>query len=665
MATVLLKITPREGLRRLGILPQSGERGALYHAALRGLDLSVTDYQTIRDITEMAQIKDDAAVEAALIALFAARNEGSLCVRADAESLARRLPEFPEREQFVARFLENLQTGAYDAMLVGHEESAFRPLILLGEFLYFQRYLRDECSLRDNLHAWLAESDAAIQLDQQALRAIIAQVLSAPPQAPSGMAIALNAEQQLALALALLQSFTVITGGPGTGKTSIIVAILRCLLRCGVTVERIALTAPTGRAAQRMSESLRMQLGNLPTCTAEEARIAELGGQTIHRLLGYSPSRNTFTFGKDNPLAVDVVVVDEVSMIDVTLMARLLEAVPPNAKLILLGDAQQLPSVEAGTVLADLAPADREPIYSVRMTEATQAVLPTAPAITAAPDATALLTDRVVRLLQSHRSGPGIMAVAAVVNTFTDDREEELFSLLAADGATCNWEDAAKEPTATWYARLSRWTADHYQQPEYCKTLQQFRTPEALTMPCDAALASILHHLTQAKILTAIHAGRYGCDGINAYLAEAVRHHLDPASHGRYFAGAPIMITRNDYTLDLFNGDTGVVCRDSAGGLRVVFPRGEEALLVPLDSLPEHTLAFAVTVHKSQGSEYEHVLLVLPNAESTNARRLLTREIIYTGLTRAKQTVTIHGTRDALQQGCQVRVERDSGLELW
>ena len=124
------------------------------------------------------------------------------------------------------------------------------------------------------------------------------------------------------------------------------------------------------------------------------------------------------------------------------------------------------------------------------------------------------------------------------------------------------------------------------------------------------------------------------------------------------------MITRNDYTLDLFNGDTGVVLCDTAGSYRVAFPRGDEALLVPLDSLPEHTLAFAITVHKSQGSEYEHVLLVLPNAESTAAHRLLTREIIYTGLTRAKQTATIHGTRDVLFQACRSRVQRDSGLSF-
>ncbi|HEX2948697.1 MAG TPA: ATP-binding domain-containing protein, partial [Armatimonadota bacterium] len=343
----------------------------------------------------------------------------------------------------------------------------------------------------------------------------------------------------------------------------------------------------------------------------------------------------------------------------------LLDAVPPRAKLILLGDAQHLPSVEAGTVLADLAPADREPQYSANMVTSVEAVLPSAPAVTSTPDATAVLADRVVRLVQSHRSGPSIMAVASVVNTFCDYKEEELFSRLTAENSTCIWEDATGESTAHWWTRLITWADSHYHEPTYHTATRHYRVPDALTVRCDETLSAILHQLAQAKILTAIHEGRYGCDGINAYLADTVRHQLDPGSYGRYFAGAPLMIIRNDYTLDLFNGDTGIVLYDTAGGYRVAFPRGEDALLVPLDSLPEHTFAFAITVHKSQGSEYEHVLFALPTGEFPIARRLLTREIIYTGLTRAKQTVTIHSTRDALLQACRSRVQRDSGLSLW
>lgn len=663
MTTVSSPWTAFDGLKRLGLLPQAGERAALYRAAMRDLDLSVTDYQTIRDLLEMARIHDDPALEAALIALFAARNEGCLCVRADAESLARRLPEFAGREALLDDFLAKLDAGAYEA-LIGHEESAFRPVIQLGEFLYFQRYLRDECSLRDNLQAWLTESTTCIAHDQARFRTVISDVLQSSPRSPQGTAIALNPEQQLALALALLQPFTVITGGPGTGKTSIIVAILRCLVRLGVSVEQIALTAPTGRAAQRMSESLRGQLALLPSRSAEELRLADVSGQTIHRLLGYSPSRNTFSANKDNPLAVAVVIVDEVSMIDVTLMARLLEAVPTTAKLILLGDAQQLPSVEAGAVLADLAPVDRELHYSPTMAAMVQEMLPSAPALPVTSESTALLTDRVVRLVRSHRSGPDIMAVASIINSFMDDQEDALFTRLAQSD-TCTWEDAAGETPAAWWTRLDAWADQQYLDAEYRKAIFDYRVPNTMSMPCNDASANILRHLARAKILTAIHEGRSGCDGINAYLADALRHRFDPGSRGRYFAGAPIMVTRNDYTLDLFNGDTGVVLHDTAGGYRVAFPRGEEVLLVPLDSLPEHTLAFAITVHKSQGSEYEHIMLVLPNTESSTARRLLTREIIYTGLTRAKQTAIIHGTRSAFLQACRSRVQRDSGLAIW
>jgi len=151
--TVFPKLTTREGLKRLGLLPRSGMRAALYGAALRELDLTVIDYQTISDIVELANLGDDPAAEAALIALFDARNEGSLCVRAEAESLYRRLPEFAGREELVARFLANLHDGVYDTALVGRDETAFKPVILRGEFLYFQRYLYDECRLRDSLQA--------------------------------------------------------------------------------------------------------------------------------------------------------------------------------------------------------------------------------------------------------------------------------------------------------------------------------------------------------------------------------------------------------------------------------------------------------------------------------------------------------------------------------
>lgn len=652
-----------EALQRLGLWPRSSERQALYRAAVRELDLTVIDYQTVRDLLEMARIDADPAVEAALFALFVARNEGSLCVRAEADSLLRRLPDFPGREELVARFLANLHAGAYDGGLIGHEETAFLPVIHQGDYLYFQRYLRDACRLRDSLHTWLAQNDTG-HPECMVLRSIVDEVISTPLMASGEQSIRLNDQQQLALALALLQPFTVITGGPGTGKTLIIVAILRSLVRLGIAVERISLAAPTGRAAQRMSESLRGQLLQLQPVDPIESRLAELDGKTIHHLLGYSPSRNTFTFTASNPLAVDAVIVDEVSMIDVTLMASLLDAVPPGARLILLGDARQLPSVEAGAVLADLAPAGEEPRFSPGMARAIREVLPSAD-VTATPGVNGGPVDRVVRLVHSHRSGPEIMAVASLINTYTDADETALLALLSADDAACAWEVADGESAAAWWACLSDWARHHYLDSAYCQTIRACTVPETTQQPCDGPLASILHHLSQARILTAIHGGRYGCDGINAFLAEVARPHLDPGCHGRYFAGAPVLIERNDYTLELFNGDTGVVLHDIAGGYRVAFQRGDNVVLIPPDSLPEHRPGFAMTVHKSQGSEYGHVLLVLPTGEAAASRRLLTREILYTGLTRARHTAQIHATRDALLQACRTQVRRDSGLSLW
>jgi exodeoxyribonuclease V alpha subunit len=393
--------------------------------------------------------------------------------------------------------------------------------------------------------------------------------------------------------------------------------------------------------------------------------MADLTGQTIHRLLGYSPSRNIFTFNTENQLAVDVVLVDEVSMIDTALMSRLLEAIPPTAKLILLGDSEQLPSVDAGTVLADLVPANKSPNFSESMIKSVQSVLQTAPVIITPAPTPSLLTDRVVRLMQSHRSGPEIMAVAAVIYDFTADREAELFNLLSTDNHFCNWENSVDEKPAQWWRRLNDWADQYYGDNAYRDAIRQYQAPDKLTVQYDKELELIIRHLTDAKILTVIHKSNYGCDNINAYLTECVRHHLDPGSRGKYFAGMPIMVTQNDYTLDLFNGDTGVILHDAAGGYRAAFPRGEDVLMMPIDILPQHTLAFAITVHKAQGSEYNNVMLALPNTNSTQINRLLTREIIYTAITRAKQSITIHTTREALKQACLAKVERDSGMMLW
>ncbi len=658
------KLSTRESLKRLNILPESGVRNALYQAALSELDLTVIDYQTIRDIMEMSYIKNDPAIEAAIIALFVARNEGSLCVKIDVPSLTRRLPEFIGRDEIIETFIKNLRSGVYDNMLVGHDESTYKPLILSGENLYFQRYLRDESILRDTLHEWLNESKEVKQIDIDDIRGVVTAVIAKPSVDVNGTRIDLNPEQKLALVIALLQSFTVITGGPGTGKTSIIMAILRCLIELNIPIERIALTAPTGRAAKRMSESMQMQLANLPDRTPAEDEISKLSGQTIHRLLKYSPSRNTFSYNADNQLALDVVVVDEVSMIDTSLMSRLLEAIPPTTKLIMLGDTEQLPSVDAGTVLADLVPSNQTPTFSEKIIKAVQTVLSDAPVIPFTPTPT-LLTDRIVRLVRSHRSGPEIMAMAEIVNNFSANRDTELFNLLTTDNQFCKWEDSINEKPTNWWQRLNDWADYYYGDKRYTDAIQNYHLPDSLTVSYDKELTYILNRLTMAKILTVIHNSQYGCDNINAYLSDRIRHHLNPDSHGKYFAGMHIMVTKNDYTLDLFNGDTGIVLHDTANGYRAAFPRGIDVLIIPLDMLPEHTLAFAVTIHKAQGSEFDNVMLVLPNSDSSKINRLMTREIIYTGITRAKKTITIHSSRESLKQACIARVERDSGMMLW
>jgi len=659
-----------EEAARLNLLPAEAAppyQAALYQAALSNLDLPIVDYQLVRDLVCMARLESEGALEAGLIALLVARYEGSLCLRLNADSVARRLPEFEGRAELCAGFLKNLESGHYDAALVGRDAAAFRPLAVMGGGLYFQRALQDEAALRRGYQARLQPQPSVSEDELARFHDCMQQVLAAPA---SGVALQLNPKQQCALGLALLQRFTVVTGGPGTGKTSIVRALLRCLVRLGVPTERIALAAPTGRAAQRMKESL--QSGRPPVgestpdeLTPDELALDTLKGQTLHGLLGYSPSRHSFTFGADNPLDLDVLIVDEVSMVDSTLMARLLDAVPVTTRLVLLGDVHQLPSVEAGAVLADLVPPGSSPCYSAGMVEKLGRLLPQPPVATEGTRTPAsAMTDHVVQLVHDYRSAPQIQKLAKYVKEFSEESAEQLLALVLPGDETCRLqEDALSGPA--YFGALDAWAEQHYLSAHYRSAVRYEVSTDVTITKSSSELKAVLGYLTRARILSTVHQGFRGCVSINEYLSRHLRRQLEPDGRDTYFVGQPVMVTSNDHARQLFNGDTGLVLRDSKGQLRVVFPRGEGALLVPVHNLPPHATAFAITVHKSQGSEFDKVLLILPTEnESARTQRLLSRQILYTALTRARHSITVNAPRSVLLQACRNVVQRDSGLNL-
>lgn len=670
---------------------------ALYESAADNGGLVKTDFYTLRDLLELSGYVNEEPVQTLLLSLLLALDEGSLCVEATEAGLSRRLEALlaPDEVSALAREASTA-LGRYPR-LIGSQVTDGKPLILHQHadrpFLYFQKYLKHE----QLLHTWLQQrlQEPAPAADPQALRTLLTAVLEQEPVQIAGQPVQLNRDQRLAVAVGLLRNFTIISGGPGTGKTSIVFTLLRCLVRSGVPVERIALAAPTGRAAQRLTDSLRSGLANLQERLPEaspDRQLDQLSAATLHHLLGYQPSRGTFRHHRENPLPADVVIVDEVSMVGLFLMAQLLQATAPQTRLILLGDKDQLPSVEAGAVLAHLVGGAERSGFSPQLGAALATLYPDLAPLPVGSGQP--LQDVLVVLEQNYRSQQDILDVARAVNRQDEGIVERLHSMALpavpapqpARGrrrsvavALPSVHEALAEVTARtgcwlldqeqldlpqWRQVLEAWLERHFLTGEtesYRSLVETTVLPDGEAIPGELRepLDRLFAVLNRSRILTLVREGPYGCVSINQFLDQQLRLRLDRSARGSLFLGAPVLMTRNDYGRQLFNGDVGITLRSQSGVYRVVLPRQGGYVSFLAEALPAHELAFALTVHKSQGSEYGQVLLVLP---SEGGRRLLTKEMIYTGITRAKQLVLICANKATLRQAIRRRVERESGL---
>jgi len=425
--------------------------------------------------------------------------------------------------------------------------------------------------------------------------------------------------QREAARLALTRGFTVVSGGPGTGKTATVARILALIVELAHDPPRIALATPTGKAAMRLRRSIMQAAERLPIPEAlRQALPTEV--TTIHRLLGVVPGKASCRHNRENRLACDVLVVDEASMVDLPLMARLLEALPDSARVILLGDRDQLASVEAGAVLADICAG------------------PTAPG-GGEPDRPA-----VVQLVKSYRFGrdSGIGNLGRLVNA--GDGEAALDLLTSGMHGDVTWRPL---PSARVFAGA------------FLERVQAgYGAYGRAAAPSDA-----LEELDRFRVLTPHRHGARGAEELNRLCKEALGlHNRDGRLDSRLM---PVMVTGNDYELGLFNGDTGVLMEDPASGrLAAWFDDPDTGLrrLSPL-RLPPHESAFVLTVHKSQGSEFDRVLLILPEHLSET----LSRELLYTALTRARTHVEIWGAEEVFRRAVDRRTARGSGLRerLW
>jgi len=505
--------------------------------------------------------------------------------------------------------------------------TARRPLVLdAAGRLYLRRYFEHEARLAAALRARAQQSTAALGEDE--IEDALDRLFPASAATAAGASPVAGEPdmQRVAARTAATRHLCVISGGPGTGKTSTVVKILALLAeqsqRAGERAPRALLLAPTGKAAMRLTDAIRRAKDAL-ACTPEIRAAIPEQASTIHRALGSIEGSSTrFRHDRAHPLRADVVLVDEASMVDLALMTRLVAAVPDTARLILLGDKDQLASVEAGAVLGELCGPERPH---------------------RAPDAP--LAASIVELTRSYRygAGSGIEALASAINAGDAARA---LAILA-------------DPAVADVARVDPASESTLSEPLRDAALTGFRAYLDENDPAQSLAA-----LERFRILCAHRHGPYGVGAANAeveaLLASADR--IDRRA-GPTYLGRPIIVMRNDYQLQLFNGDVGTIVDHE--GRRLAFflgPDGTPRHLSPA-RLPPHETVFAMTVHKSQGSEFDRVAVLLGDRSSP----LLTRELLYTAVTRARHAVSLHATVEVIAEAISRPTERASGLRdaLW
>ncbi len=617
MTAVADRFDPRKTLGIPGLLAQFQEAGIL----------DAADIHVARRLGHLGGEADERVLLAAALTVRAARL-GSVCLDLAAAPTQIVPEDDPEAEPAAAGEGRQLPWPAPQEWLAACEASPLvewgpasdggHPLQLRSGLLYLDRYWQQEQLVAGELtsRAERSLSDPPA-LDRDRFKAALGRLF--PPERVD------VDDQREAAAVAAQRWLSVLAGGPGTGKTTTVARILALLADQPGPAPLIALAAPTGKAAARLAEAVRDAVAELPA--ADQQRLGELSASTLHRLLGFRPgSRSRFSHHAGNRLAHDVVVVDESSMVSLTLMARLLDAVRPDARLILVGDPEQLASVEAGAVLGDIVDAGQA----------------------------ASVDSGIVVLGRSWRFTGRIAELAAAIQAGDADAAVALLRTPAEDVSFVETDAVAAGTTPTGGVGVLGGLRE--------EVVSAARRLIAAAAKGDAAAA--LGYLSAHRLLCAHRHGPYGADRwgqeLERWIDAALNVHRGA---GEWYAGRPLLVTANDYEVKLFNGDTGVVISDGAGAVTAAFGRPAAPMLVRPARLGAVQTMQAMTVHRSQGSQFQRISVLLPAEGSP----LLTRQLLYTAVTRAERHVRVIGSEAAVRAAVSTPITRASGLRgrLW
>lgn len=614
-----------------------------------------------------AQQQNLAVLVAALLSFHTMKGHSALRLDSDFASDPFGLSLKKERElqmdfaNEISQKIEDISPLEWQALLENHiafsvspEKAA--PMLFQYGLLYFYRYWQAEHQVSKYLQQAVEFSEENANLEQD--KKILDQLF--------GQASEQTNWQKIAVATALRKRFCVISGGPGTGKTRTVARLLAALqwkqLEQGSDFLKVALVAPTGKAAARLKESIIQNLASIDM-PEKLKEVLPTQASTIHRLLGMQPQSDQPKYHKTNPLHLDLLVIDEASMIDLSLMEKLLNAVKSSARVVLLGDKDQLASVEVGSIMNELGQfiASDHSHYSQTHCDYLEAV--TGYKLTGQKKVLPIC-DSLCYLSQSYRFNDqlGIGLLAKEVN-----QQKVAQSWRVASSSGHEELECVLYPPATDFSEKRQWT-------QYCVALVVRRAVDAYRKylelvkqrekdPKSVSVGRIFEVFQQVRFLSALRVGELGVERLNQTIAEALKQAnlVKFNQHRENYCGKPILITENAPQNHVYSGDIGIVLPDEQGMLRIYFDTIVEGeyLNLSLSRVPEYESAYVMTVHKSQGSEFEHVFLVMPLVGSP----VLTKELIYTAITRAKEKFTLFSHEKVWKLGVKSNIQRESGLQ--